>query len=212
MGGRIFPAPRSSDLDNLRVERVMATEHPEITQELAEWIEQQHLFFVATAPLTADGMVNCSPKGLNAFAILDPHSVAYLDLTGSGAETIAHLRENGRIVIMFCAFEGAPQIVRLHGRGSAIFPDDPAFAELLPRFPAHPGIRSIIRVDVTRVSDSCGHGVPQYAYKGERVALLKWAEKKGPEGIEEYQAKHNRVSLDGLPAVVPAKDRAGEPA
>lgn len=190
----------------------MATEHAEITQELAEWIEQQHLFFVATAPLTADGLVNCSPKGLDSFAILDPHTVAYLDITGSGAETIAHLRENGRITIMFCAFEGAPQIARLQGRGSALFPDDPAFAELKPRFPDYPGIRSIIRVDIARVSTSCGFGVPLYTYEGERVAMLKWAEKKGPEGIQEYQAKHNRVSLDGLPAVVPAQDRAKEPA
>jgi hypothetical protein len=179
----------------------MATVHPEITQELAEWIGKQHVFFVATAPLAADGMVNCSPKGLDAFTILDGHTAAYLDLTGSGAETIAHVRENGRIVIMFCAFDGAPQIVRLHGRGRVVFPDDPAFSELKPRFPDHPGIRSIIRIDVTRVSDSCGHGVPEYTYEGERDVLVRWAAKKGPEGMQEYQAKHNRVSLDGLPAV-----------
>jgi hypothetical protein len=149
---------------------------------------------------------------LNAFTILDPHTVAYLDITGSGAETIAHLRENGRITIMFCAFDGAPQIARLQGRGSVLFPHDPAFAELKRRFPDYPGIRSIIKVDITRVSTSCGFGVPRYSYEGERAAMLKWAEKKGPAGIEEYQAKHNRVSLDGLPAVVPAQDRAGEPA
>lgn len=189
----------------------MATEHAEITQELTEWIEKQHLFFVATAPLTGDGMVNCSPKGLDSFAILGPHRVAYLDLTGSGAETIAHLRENGRIVIMFCAMEGAPQVVRLHGRGSVIFPDDPTFADLKPAFPDYPGIRAIIQVDVVRVSDSCGYGVPQYAYQGERGTLERWAEKKGPEGIEAYHEKHNQVSLDGLPAVRPAKDRATTP-
>jgi hypothetical protein len=184
----------------------MATVHPEITQDLAEWIGKQHVFFVATAPLAAEGMVNCSPKGLDAFAILDGQTVAYLDLTGSGAETIAHVRENRRIVIMFCAFEGAPKIVRLHGRGTVVFPNDAEFSDLRPRFPDHPGVRSIIQVDVARISDSCGHGVPEYAYEGERVALVRWAAKKGPEGMQAYQAENNRVSLDGLPAVEFAED------
>jgi hypothetical protein len=179
----------------------MAKVYPEIDENMAAWIRRQHLFFVATAPLSDDGLINCSPKGLNTFAILDSHTVAYLDLTGSGVETIAHLRENGRIVLMFCALEGAPKIVRLHGIGSAIEPHMPEFAELRAHFPDAVGVRSVIRIDVTRVSDSCGFGVPLYEYVDERDAMVKWAKAKGEDGIAAYQAKNNRQSLDGLPAL-----------
>lgn len=179
----------------------MATVHPSIDDALARWILQQHVFFVSTAPLDAGGLINCSPKGLDSLAILDPNSVAYLDMTGSGAETIANLKENGRIVIMFCAFDGPAQIVRLHGQGHVIEPHHPDFEHLRSHLPDLPGVRSIIRVDVSRVSDSCGYGVPKYEYQEQRPTLVKWAAGKGPEGIAAYQAKNNRISLNGLPAV-----------
>jgi hypothetical protein len=179
----------------------MAKLFESITAELSAWIGAQHLFFVATAPLAEDGLVNCSPKGLNTFAVLGPTTVAYLDLTGSGVETVAHLRENGRIVVMFCALEGAPRIVRLHGTGIAVEPHAPEFQDLRVHFPDLPGIRSIIKVDVARISDSCGFGVPLYVYMGERDALLRSAEKKGAEGVRDYQAKNNATSIDGLPGL-----------
>lgn len=172
-----------------------------IDDSLASWIQEQRLFFVATAPLAADGLVNCSPKGLDSFAILDPHNVAYLDLTGSGAETIAHVRENGRIVIMFCAFEGPARIVRLYGQGTVIEPHHPQFPALSARFPELPGVRSVIRVVVQRIADSCGYGVPLYEYRRQRESLVKHHAHLGPEGIAAFQAEHNRYSLDGLPAL-----------
>jgi len=133
-----------------------------IDERLEAFLRDQRLFFVATAPLDADGHLNCSPKGLDTFAVLDPHTVAYLDLTGSGVETIAHLRENGRIVLTFSAFEGPPKIVRLHGRGVVVEPADERFAALRARFPAHhDGVRSVIQIAVERISDSCGYGVPR---------------------------------------------------
>jgi len=175
--------------------------YPEIDANLADWIRSQHLFFVASTPLAGDGMINCSPKGLDSFAILDSHTVAYLDFNGSGVETIAHLRENGRIVIMFCALEGAPKIVRLHGTGRCIEPHESEFTVLRSHFPESPTIRSIICVDVKRVSDSCGFGVPLYQYGGERDALPKWAASKSADALVAYQVQKNRRSLDGLPGL-----------
>ena len=172
-----------------------------IDERLAKLIGRQHLFFVATAALSAEGSVNLSPKGLDSFVILDPHTVAYLDLVGSGAETIAHLRENGRITILFCSFEGPPLLLRLYGRGEVVEPGDEGFETLLTRFPKYPGARSIIRVSTTRIADSCGFGVPLYRFEGERTQLMSWAEHKGEEGLREYQLGNNRVSLDGLPAL-----------
>ena len=134
--------------------------------------------------------------------MLDPHTVAYLDLTGSGVETIAHLRENGRIVLTFSAFEGPPKIVRLHGRGSVVEPTDERFAALRARFPAHhDGVRSVIQIAVERISDSCGYGVPRYEFVGERSQMAAWIEKKGPEGLVHYRATRNRASIDGLPGL-----------
>ncbi len=176
-----------------------------IDERLAQMIEAQHLFFVATAALSAEGSVNLSPKGLDSFAILDPHSVAYLDLIGSGAETIAHLRENGRITILFCSFEGPPRLLRLYGRGEVFEPGDEGFDALLSRFPEHPGTRSIIRVSVTRIADSCGFGVPLYRFEGERTQLTAWAERKGENGLRDYQLQNNRESVDGLPALLGEK-------
>ncbi|HXF64210.1 MAG TPA: pyridoxamine 5'-phosphate oxidase family protein [Caldilineaceae bacterium] len=186
----------------------MGKVYAEINGTLAEWIRAQRLFFVATAPLSGDGLLNCSPKGLDTFAILGPRTVAYLDLTGSGVETIAHLRENGRIVIMFCALDGAPKIVRLHGTGVALEPGHPEFAALRHHFPDLPGVRSIIKVELARISDSCGFGVPLFDYKGERDALVRFAETKGPEGIAAYHAKHNRQSVEGLPGLAETLDPA----
>jgi len=179
----------------------MVKTHEVIDGKLAEWIGQQHLFFVGTAPLSNTGHVNCSPKGGDSFRILDPLTVAYQDLTGSGAETIAHLRENGRIVIMFCAFDGPPRIVRLHGRGEVLEPGHPKFESLVARFPRNIGTRAIIRITVSRASDSCGFGVPQYDFRGERDMLDKWAEAKGPDKIKDYQQARNLRSLDDLPAI-----------
>lgn len=173
-----------------------------IDAALTRWIDSQSMFFVATAPLASDGLVNCSPKGtVGTFQVLDEHRVGYLDLTGSGVETLAHLRENGRIVVMFCAFEGRPRIVRLHGRGYAVRPGDPRFDELLPRFSEHPGVRSIVMVDVTRVADSCGFSVPRLDYVADRDVLDLSAAKKGEPAMESYRSKHNVRSLDGLPGL-----------
>ncbi|MBX9758540.1 MAG: pyridoxamine 5'-phosphate oxidase family protein [Beijerinckiaceae bacterium] len=172
-----------------------------IGDELARFIARQHLFFVATAPDERDAHINLSPKGIDCFRVLDPARVAYLDLTGSGIETVAHLRQNGRIVIMFCAFEGAPKIVRLYGRGRVVEPGDAEWDGLRGRFPAHEGARAVIVVEVGRVASSCGYGVPLYEYQGERTQLIAYAENKGPAGIKTYQAKNNRRSIDGLPGL-----------
>lgn len=179
----------------------MAKTFEKIDAKLADWIAQQRLFFVASAPLAREGHINCSPKGGDSFRVLDDLTVAYQDLTGSGAETIAHLRENGRVVIMFCAFDGPPRIVRLHGTGEAITPDHADFAALAARFPPHLGTRAFIRVRVGRISDSCGYAVPLYDYRGDRDILDKWTETKGPDKIKEYQRTKNTRSLDNLPAL-----------
>jgi predicted pyridoxine 5'-phosphate oxidase superfamily flavin-nucleotide-binding protein len=173
--------------------------HDRIDDHLAAWIRQQTVFFVATSPLDRDGHVNCSPKGGDALRVLGPTTVAYQDLTGSGVETIAHLRENGRIVIMFCAFDGPPKIVRLHGRGEVIPAAHKEFASLRKHFPEHAGTRSLIRIQVTRVSDSCGFGVPLFEYRGDRDALAQWSESKGPTRLAEYRQEKNARSIDGLP-------------
>ncbi len=176
----------------------MASEYPAIDENLAAFIKRQHIFFVATAPLAGDGHVNLSPKGLDTFAILDSHTVAYLDLTGSGIETVSHLRENGRIVVMFCAFEGPPKIVRLQGRGTVIEPSGAEFQSLEALFPPLEGRRAVIRVAVDRIADSCGYGVPRFAYQGQRSQLTAWTAQKGPDGVAAYQMEKNAVSIDGL--------------
>lgn len=173
---------------------------PEITPELSAWIGEQRLFFVATAPLAGAGHVNCSPKGGDSFRVLGPLEVAYLDFTGSGAETAAHLRENGRIVLLFCAFEGAPKIVRLHGKGEVLESDHPDYGGLLGRFPSNPGTRSVIRIAVERVSVSCGFSVPMFDFAGPRDVLDRWASGQGEAGLRAYREEKNRCSLDGLPA------------
>lgn len=179
----------------------MGSVHPEIDARLATFVEAQPVFFVATAPLAGDGHVNCSPKGNDGtFAVLDPHRVAYLDLTGSGVETIAHLRENGRIVIMFCSFTGPPRIVRFHGTGEVVPLGDERFGELLGHFTDKDGARAVITVEVERVSDSCGYGVPLMDFRGHRQNMAHWVEKKGGgEALVAYREEKNALSIDDLP-------------
>jgi hypothetical protein len=175
-----------------------------IDSRLADWLARQPVFFVATAPLAADGHVNCSPKGnRDELVVLDDRKVAYLDQTGSGVETIAHLAENGRIVLMFCSFDGPPRIVRLHGRGHAVRPGEEGFEALAAHFPERAGIgaRSVVVVAVERVADSCGFGVPLMGFEAHRTQLDEWADRKGPDGITAYWSEKNARSLDGLPGL-----------
>ena len=169
-----------------------------IDEKLSAWLSAQKIFFVATAPLSQQGHVNCSPKDSRSFQILDERTVVYMDLTGSGVETIAHVKENGRIVLMFCAFSGAPNIVRMHGQGEVIESHHRDFLTLKARFGIVPGLRSFIRVRLTRVSTSCGFGVPLYEFLGNRNQLAAWAEHKGSEKLVEYQHEKNASSIDGL--------------
>jgi hypothetical protein len=172
---------------------------PNITPDLRAFIEAQPLFFVATAPLAGDGHVNLSPKGLDSFRVLSPDRVAYLDLTGSGNETAAHLRENGRITFMWCAFSGAPRILRLYGKGATVVPGDEGWEELIDRFPGYPGVRQIITAEISRVQTSCGYAVPRMDLVGDRDTLLRWAEAKR-DALPAYRAEKNARSIDGLPA------------
>jgi hypothetical protein len=183
----------------VRQAKVMGKLYETIDSELQAWIGRQKIFFVASAPLSPDGHVNCSPKGGDTFRVLSGNEVAYLDLTGSGVETIAHVQENGRLVIMFCAFEGGPKIVRLYGRADVVYPGHPDFQRLSEHFPAHSGARAIVRMAVTRISDSCGHAVPLFNFVARRDVLDKWSESKGPEGLAAYRGTKNRVSIDELP-------------
>jgi hypothetical protein len=177
----------------------MGATFDQLNDDLREFIVAQHLYFVATAPLAAEGHVNLSPKGLDSFRVLGSKTIGYLDLPGSGVETIAHLRENGRIVIMFCAFEGRPRIVRLYGRGRVVEPVDAEWSQLSGQFPSYSTPRSVIVVELQRVSDSCGYGVPLFDFAGERNQLVDYCDRKGPEKIRDYKAEHNRTSIDGLP-------------
>lgn len=172
-----------------------------IDEALSAWITAQPMWFVATAPLDPGGHVNLSPRGHDSFSVLGPHRVGWVDYTGSGAETIAHLRENGRVTLMWCSYGPRPRIVRLHGRGSVALPGEPAYDEVVARHPAHPSTRAVVVVDVRRVSDSCGFGVPVMELVGERDLLRLGAEKRGPDGLAAYRAERNAVSLDGLPAL-----------
>ncbi len=179
----------------------MAKVFDEITEELAGFIGEQKLFFVATAPRADAGLINLSPKGLDTFRVLDPHTVAYLDLTGSGIETVAHLKENGRIALMFCALEGRPRILRLQGSGEVLELGSGEFERLRPLFPELPGARSIIRANVKRIADSCGWGVPLYEFQGPRDKLLRYAETLGPERLCEAHLTVNAKSIEGLPGL-----------
>jgi len=174
--------------------------HEAIDGRLREFIEAQHVFFVATAPLTGEHL-NLSPKGIGGtFLVVDERTVAYLDITASGAETIAHLRENGRITLMFCSFERSPNVVRLHGRGRVVSVYDDEYDAWAGRFSEGRGARAVIVVDVERVSDSCGYGLPLMDFVGERHLLPEHMERKGEDGLLDYRRLKNRTSIDGLPA------------
>ncbi len=167
-----------------------------------EFIDKQKMFFVATAPLAANGHINLSPKGLDSFRVLSPTQVIYLDITGSGNETSAHILENGRITLMFCAFDGPPNILRLYGTGSTILPSHSAFADYINLFPDAPGVRQIILADIHKVQTSCGYTVPLYQYAGERDHAWQWVAKKGDDGLAKYRADNNTTSMDGLPTAL----------
>ena len=179
----------------------MGKVHDHIDERLRAFIEAQQVFFVGTAPSGSDGHVNVSPKGLaDTFRVVDDRTVAYLDLTASGAETIAHLRDNGRIVVMFCSFDRTPNVVRLHGRGRVVGLYDAEYAGWAARFPDNPAARAVIVVDVARVSSSCGYALPLLEPVSERDILTPNMERRGADGIVRYRREKNRVSIDGLPA------------
>lgn len=173
--------------------------HESITPAHQEFIQKQHLFFVATAPLDASGHINISPKGLDTFRVLSEKKVAYLDFIGSGNETSAHTLENGRITLMFCAFQGPPNILRLYGKGYAVLPGTELWEVYAPHFESYPNTRQIIVADIDLVGTSCGYGVPLYTYTGERQIMFDWAAKKGEAGLSTYIQEKNLKSLDGLP-------------
>src|ERR1700744_4736086 len=166
------------------------------------FIQKQKIYFTASAPLSAEGHVNLSPKGMDSFRILSPTRVAYMDIVGSGNETSAHILENGRITIMFCAFDGPPNILRLYGYGHTVLPGDEEWDQLAPLFELQLATRQIIVADIHKVQTSCGFGVPYYEYLGERDQAQQWAERKGAEGLEQYKQEKNRVSMDGLPTAL----------
>lgn len=192
-------AARGSRLSSIAMGKV----HAVLDDALREWIAAQRVFFVATAP-NDGGHVNCSPKGGDPLLVLGPTTIAWLDRAGSGIETTAHLRENGRIVVMLCAFEGPPRIVRLHGRGDVLPAGSAGFAELLPRFMRPSlGARAIVRIELTRISDSCGFGVPLLTFAGDREMMAQWAQKKGEAGVAAYVREKNAHSIDGMPGLPP---------
>jgi hypothetical protein len=186
----------------------MANTYPQLNDKLIDFIRRQKMFFVATAPLSAEGSVNLSPKGYDSLAILDEHTIAYLDLGGSGIETHAHVRENGRITLMFCAFEGPANIVRVYGRGEAVMFDDPGFAEKLALFPGYTRARGVITVHVTRVQDSCGWAVPFYDFRGERDQLLRWVDNLDEATWRQRRYVGNAQSIDGLPGLIRPREEA----
>ncbi|MEM8612414.1 MAG: pyridoxamine 5'-phosphate oxidase family protein [Cyanobacteria bacterium P01_H01_bin.105] len=176
----------------------MAKVFSEMSSLHQEFIQKQSLFFVASSPLSADGHVNLSPKGLDTFRVLSAKLVAYLDLTGSGNETSAHVVENGRITLMFCSFGRQPLILRLYGQGTVVLPNSDRWTDLANHFEPTVGTRQIIVIDIHRVQTSCGYGVPLFDYQGQRPTLTAWAQKKGTAGIEQYQIDKGSTSIDGL--------------
>ncbi len=180
----------------------MSKTYDHLDETLVAFIRAQRMFFVATAPLSGEGSVNVSPKGYDSLALIDERTVAYLDLGGSGAETLAHVRENGRITLMFCAFEGAANILRLYGKGRPVAFDEPEFAELKALFPTFERARAIVVVEITRIADSCGWGVPIYEFKEEREQLRRHVDHRPFDDWAERRYAANAVSIDGLPALV----------
>ncbi len=182
----------------------MSKFYKSITPALQTFIEQQHLFFTASS--TAESRINLSPKGMDTFRILDPKTVAYLDLTGSGNETCAHIKQDGRLTLMFCSFEGEPLILRLYGQGKVIHQHHSNWAQAMAAFKTIAGVRQIILLEIESLQTSCGFGVPCYEYKGDRPKLVQWAKRKGEAGIHQYWQDKNQVSIDGLPTgLIPEK-------
>jgi len=179
----------------------MGKEYTEIDERLQKWISRQKVFFVATAPNSPEGLMNCSPKGLDSLRVLGPHEIAYVDTGGSGIETVAHLKENGRIILMLCAFDGPPKIFRFYGQGTSLEPHEPGFNEVLAKFAAMPTARNIIRIKVERIIDSCGYGVPLYEFKQHRDSLPNYFANQSEEDLLEYRRNRNSKSLDGLPGL-----------
>jgi len=182
----------------------MGKQYTELSDDHTAFIARQPLFFVASAPASVSGHVNLSPKGLDTFRVIDASTVCYLDLTGSGNETAAHLADNGRLTLMFCAFDGKPKILRLYCRGRVVTRHSPAWTTLAARLPQLPGIRQIIVGDVQSVQTSCGFAVPLMTFEAPRVDLIDWAGRKGEQALVEYRRTKNAVSLDGL--FTPATD------
>ena len=178
----------------------MSKIYKKITSRLQKFIEAQKIFFVATAPTS--GRINLSPKGMDSFRVVDENRVLWLNVTGSGNETAAHLLENDRITIMFCAFEGAPNILRLYGKGKEIKEGDTAWNDLITLFPETPGTRQIFDIEIESAQTSCGMSIPFYDYKGERNELNDWATEQGKEGIKKYWEDKNQTSIDGLPSQI----------
>ncbi|MFC1717446.1 pyridoxamine 5'-phosphate oxidase family protein [Candidatus Poribacteria bacterium] len=183
----------------------MATFYEELDEKLQQFIAEQKIYFTATAP--AEGRISLSPKGLNTFRCLDSRTVAYMNLTGSGNETAAHLLENGRITIMFCSFTEEPMILRIYGKGRSVYPQDADWDDLISQFDLMPGIRQIIVVDIDSVQTACGAGVPFYEFVGERDGLLRWFENSGEEEMEKYRQRANAVSIDGKPTGLPKEEK-----
>jgi len=180
----------------------MSNTYEKLDDRLIDFIRRQKLFFVATAPLAAEGSINVSPKGYDSLAVIDASTVAYLDLGGSGIETHAHIRENGRITLMFCAFEGPANILRLYGHGESLTFDDPGFGEKMKLFPTFARARGIVIVHITRVMDSCGWGVPFFDFRSEREQLRRWVDNRSDDEWTERRYATNASSIDGLPGLV----------
>lgn len=185
----------------------MGKEFKQIDARIKAWVERQHLFFVSTAPLSGDGLINCSPKGLDGLRVTGPRELVYADAGGSGIETVAHVRENGRIVIMLCAFEGPPKIFRFYGNGTVVESGDAGFDQFQAMFSHLPGVRNFVVVDVTRIRDACGFGVPEFTFRAERSAHRKWSDAKTPDEMVEYRQEKNTRSLDGLPGLNATQNR-----
>lgn len=183
----------------------MSQVHDRLDDKLRAFIAEQKMFFIATAPLSGEGNVNVSPKGYDSLTVIDDQTIAYVDLGGSGVETIAHVRENGRITIMFCAMDGRPNILRLYGHGEVFTFDDPQFAELIALFPDFRRARAVVRVKLHRIADACGWGVPLFEYKGERDQLRRYVDHRTEEAWREKRYASNALSIDGLPGLVRPK-------
>ena len=179
----------------------MGKDYQEIDDRIRRFVERQHVFFVSTAPRSDEGLINCSPKGLDSLRIIGPRQIAYADLGGSGIETVAHLKENGRIVVMMCAFAGPPKIFRFYGQGRVLEPHEKEFSSLVGHFPELPAIRNLVVVDIARIRDSCGYGVPFHEYKGQRTSIANWRASKSDQDLLDYRVEKNELSLDGLPGL-----------